>query len=194
MKRKINILIAVLILIASLLCCLVACVPSRPDKFLQKIMNVDNWAVLVKYGDKDYSKYVGRNKNVYWSKTTNAELFWIFKKNEAEMYSFSDEVWTYKVVKDQAQIDELRNSLVQNPKDISELNKLNFDYVINDFNNKFEKKDGKWYERNTQPACLYVKGKSLYYEINTTTLRYVIDYNITIPDAAKQAKTDSLGQ
>ena len=40
---------------------------------------------------------------------------------------------------------------------------------------------------------LYVKGKSLYYEINTTTLRYVIDYNITIPDAAKQAKTDSLG-
>ena len=106
-------------------------------------MNVDNWAVLVKYGDKDYSKYVGRNKNVYWSKTTNAELFWIFKKNEAEMYSFSDEVWTYKVVKDQAQIDELRNSLVQNPKDISELNKLNFDYVINDFNNKFEKKDGK---------------------------------------------------
>ena len=80
MKRKINILIAVLILIATLLCCLVACVPSRPDKFLQKIMNVDNWAVLVKYGDKDYSKYVGRNKNVYWSKTTNAELFWIFKK------------------------------------------------------------------------------------------------------------------
>ena len=143
MKRKINILIAVLILIASLLCCLVACVPSRPDKFLQKIMNVDNWAVLVKYGDKDYSKYVARNKNIYWSKTTNAELFWIFKKNEAEMYSFSDEVWTYKVVKDQAQIDELRNSLVQNPKDISELNKLNFDYVINDFNNKFEKKDGK---------------------------------------------------
>lgn len=193
MKRKINILIAVLILIASLLCCLVACVPSRPDKFVQKIMSVDNWAVLVKYGDQDYSKYVARNKNVYWSKTTVAEFFWIFKKNEVEMYSYADKVWTYKVTKDQSEIDELRNSLVQNPKDISELNKLNFDYVTTDFNDKYEKKNGKWYQRNTQPACLYVKGKSLYYEINTTTLRYVIDYHISLPDAAKQAKADSLG-
>jgi len=59
MKRKINILIAVLILTASLLCCLVACVPSRPDKFLQKIMNVDSVLNdLLMIDDKNLSKFL----------------------------------------------------------------------------------------------------------------------------------------
>lgn len=192
MKRKINILIALLLLIVSLLCCLVACVPSRPDKFVQKIMHTDYWAILKKYGDKDVSSYVARNKNIYWSKTEIAEYIWIFGKNQAEMYSYDKTSWQYKVIKEQSEINELRNSLVQTPKDYSDINKLNVDYVTNNFTEKYEKKEGKWYEKNTQPACLYVKGKILYYEINSATLMYVIDYKIQIPKEAKQAKANAL--
>lgn len=192
MKRKFICVIATLILIAVLVACLVGCVPSRPDKFIKKLLYVDSWGLIGYDIDGEVVSVVARDKNMVYTKGTKLIQYYIYSKTAVEIYIYREDKWTYNLITDESSVKKYNDAMVKTPIDVSDAIDLN--YIADDFTNKFEKKGGKWIERSTDPATLYIKSGKMFYEKGDDIYAYVFDYDIKLPKEAKQAKADTINK
>ncbi len=195
MRKKYVIVITSLIIILILSMGLVGCIPSRPDKFVVRLLASEKWGII-SINDKGVeTSVIARNGNMRMDIGAKGSTCLVAGKNAIEMYRFENEVWTYEIIKKADQVELLRKEILNsNVIDSNVVDGLDLKYVRDDFETKYEKIDGKWYERNTMPASLYVKGSSLVYEKNSKIVKYIINYKIELPPEAKQAKKDYLNK
>ncbi len=193
MKKKALIIITILIVCVAVAVTLVGCVPSRPDRFVTKLLAAEKWAVTFKDCEGNITSINAINGNMRMDKAKDNQTFYVVGKTFVEMYRFQDETWTYECIVDESQVATLRKSILDG--DASTLvinpNAPDLKYIQKDFESKYERRDGRWYERNTMPASLQIKGSSMIYEKYDTTATYTIGYKITLPKEAKQAKKDA---
>lgn len=193
MKKKSLLLITIVVLCVVIAASLVGCAPSRPDRFVTKLLASEKWAAIFKNEDGKITSINAINGNMRMDKTVDNQTFYVVGKNFVELYRYQDEVWAYECVVDESQVEAFRKSILDG--DASTLvinpNAPDLKYIQKDFDSKYERRDGRWYERNTMPASLQIKGNSMIYEKYNLTTTYTLGYKITLPNEAKQAKKDA---
>lgn len=192
MKKRITYLTTILIMIVLLTMGLVGCVPSRPDKFLQKIFIAESWSVIEYDIDGSVTKMNIRDKNTRYAKGTKTEQYVIYTREAVEMYTYSNEKWSYKLYTEQKDVEEWTKNQIYSPLDIVGTPDLR--YFATDFKTKFSKKDGKWVELSTNPAIFYIKGQKLYYEKGDRKIEYSLKGNVKISDEALTAKNNAISK
>lgn len=192
MKKRIIYLATSLILIVVLAIGLIGCVPSRPDKFLQKIFIAESWSVIEYDIDGSVTKIVIRDKNSRYVKGSLNEQYVVYTREAVEIYTYGNEVWSYKVYTEPKDVEEWTKNQIYTPLDIVGTPDLR--YFATDFKTKFSKKDGKWVELSTNPATFYVKGQKLYYEKGDRKIEYSLKGNVKISDEALQAKNNAISK
>ena len=194
MKKRIAYLISILLLLVVLVTGLIGCVPSRPDKFLKKIFIAEKWQVIEYNIDNSVSKIFIRDKNVSYAKGAKSEQYVIYTKTAVEIYSYttSSDAWSYQLYTNEDEIKQLIDGQMNSPEFIIDSPDLR--YIATDFTTKYSKKDGKWYELSTNPACVYVKGQKLYYEKGDRKIEYALTGKVKISDEALQAKADAIAK
>ncbi len=192
MKKRIAYLTTILIMIVLLTMGLVGCVPSRPDKFLQKIFIAESWSVIEYDIDGSVTKMNIRDKNTRYAKGTKTEQYVIYTREAVEMYTYSNEKWSYKLYTEQKDVEEWTKNQIYSPLDIVGTPDLR--YFATDFKTKFSKKDGKWVELSTNPAIFYIKGQKLYYEKGDRKIEYSLKGNVKISDEALTAKNNAISK
>ena len=158
MKKRITYLTTILIMIVLLTMGLVGCVPSRPDKFLQKIFIAESWSVIEYDIDGSVTKMNIRDKNTRYAKGTKTEQYVIYTREAVEMYTYSNEKWSYKLYTEQKDVEEWTKNQIYSPLDIVGTPDLR--YFATDFKTKFSKKDGKWVELSTTQLSFISKDKN----------------------------------
>lgn len=187
-KKLLSLTIFVITLISCSICLLAGCMPSRPDKFIQKLLVSTNWGI-VQENDKGVTSIDARNGRIAWSKGINGETYWVLSKDEksVEVYRYEKGAWKYSITNSGTDLDQLKTVFKTNATSIS-VDNVNLLDVCKNFTDKYEHRDGKWYERNTQPASFYVKGSQLIYEKGNKKATYVVGYKVEISKEAKAAK------
>lgn len=192
MKKRIAYLTTILIMIVLLTMGLVGCVPSRPDKFLQKIFIAESWSVIEYDIDGSVTKMNIRDKNTRYAKGTKTEQYVIYTREAVEMYTYTNEKWSYKLYTEQKDVEEWTKNQIYSPLDI--VGTPDLKYFATDFKTKFSKKDGKWVELSTNPAIFYIKGQKLYYEKGDRKIEYSLKGNVKISDEALTAKNNAISK
>lgn len=191
MKKRLTLVIAIIMIILTTAICLVGCAPSRPDKFVERLLVSNNWGVTMFNSKGEQIGLEARNGSLRYSYGVKASQYILVGKTLVETFKYTNSSgeWSYTMTDDKDSVDQLRTSILNsNPSEITYSNGLDLKYIKNDFLTKFEKKNGKWYEKNTMPACLYVKGNSLYYEKNDMLVILTMGFNLTLPKEALQSR------
>ncbi len=192
MKRKIYFIITILILSVILCTALVGCAPSRPDRYITQLLASENWGVFFYNENGEETSVIARNGNMRMDIGVKGSTCLVIGKTAVEVYRFEDNVWSYQVVVDKDKVQLFKEQVLNGNANNLDVTAPDLLYIQNDFESKFEKINGKWYERNTKPACVYTKNNCLIYEKNNKTTKYKMGYKIVLPKEAKQAKKDAL--
>lgn len=192
MRKKILYLLSIVILAVALCVALVGCAPSRPDRFIEKLLSMEKWSIEVTNSKGETVSINARNKNLFWDMGTSAQTYTLIDKEAVEIYRYKDGVWTYTFVNDAETVKTYRKRLEESASDVYLPNGPDLKEVKKDFLDKYRKTDGKWYEINTNPAYFYVKGDKLIYKKYDNTISYILGSKISIPKEAKKAKEDAI--
>lgn len=190
MKKKIAFVCLTIVLAMVLSATLVCCTPSRPDLFIQEILASERWGVFITNKNGDAIETIARNGDVHFDGVKTKHFYRRLTKTGVEQftYTISSESWSFTFFKDgDAGTAEVKKIITDSTANITTNGAPDISSIMVDFNNKYERRDGKWYERNTQPASLYVKGNKLIYEKNNLIVTYVLGYKFKIPSEAFDA-------
>lgn len=195
MKNKSKLIISVFVLAVLFCITLCSCVPSRPDNYIDQLLVSEKWGLTLVTDDSE-KLLLAQNKNIRVDFGAKKNTYLVKANGGLDMFVHDTEKdsWIYEFHKEgEASYKNWITAFKDNVSKEELAQKLpDFEYARSDFKSKFEKIDGKWYERNTSPACWYVKDKKLYYEKGTTGFIFDKNFIVNLPEGAKKIKQDYL--